>query len=430
MKVSKTIIVVGTQWGDEGKGKITHYLSSKADIVVRYQGGDNAGHTICFNGVTYKLHLIPSGVFNPKIVNILGNGMVINVKRFLAEVESLKAQGIPCDNVFISDRAHVLFDYHALLDQISESKLGKENIGTTQRGIGPAYTDKTSRRGIRVSDFIGDDFHALLTRAIKEKNAVLASEDALQLDAEAVYNEYLPVREMIRPYVIDAISLLNEAHAAGKNILFEGAQGALLDVDYGSYPFVTSSNSSAGGACTGAGLGPTRIDEVIGVAKAYTTRVGSGTFPTELFDETAHYIRERGNEYGTTTRRPRRIGWFDAVVLNYSRMINGLTGISVMLLDVLTGMKTLKICTAYELDGKIVKTVPASLSAYNKCRPVYEELPGWDEDITGVKSFDELPATAQAYLKRIEELTGVDIVMFSVGPDEKQTVIRRDVFVK
>jgi adenylosuccinate synthase len=235
---------------------------------------------------------------------------------------------------------------------------------------------------------------------------------------------------MIRPYVIDAISLLNEAHAAGKNILFEGAQGALLDVDYGSYPFVTSSNSSAGGACTGAGLGPTRIDEVIGVAKAYTTRVGSGTFPTELFDETAHYIRERGNEYGTTTRRPRRIGWFDAVVLNYSRMINGLTGISVMLLDVLTGMKTLKICTAYELDGKIVKTVPASLSAYNKCRPVYEELPGWDEDITGVKSFDELPATAQAYLKRIEELTGVEIVMFSVGPDEKQTVIRRDVFVK
>jgi len=426
--VSKTVIVVGTQWGDEGKGKITHHLSSKADVVVRYQGGDNAGHTICFGGATHKLHLIPSGVFNPNAVNILGNGMVVNVKRFLEETDNLKARGVPCNNVFISDRAHVLFDYHMLLDKISESKLGKENIGTTQRGIGPAYTDKTSRRGIRVSEFLGEDFRALLEKAVAEKNAVLAREKMPPLDAGEIYRDYLPVREKIKPYVIDSVSFLNEAYSSGKNILFEGAQGALLDVDFGSYPYVTSSNSSAGGVCSGTGIGPTKINEIIGVVKAYTTRVGCGTFPTELFDETAHYIREAGNEYGTTTRRPRRIGWFDAVILNYSKMINGLTGIAIMLLDVLSGLKSLKICTAYDLDGKIIKTVPASLSDYNKCKPIYEELPGWDEDITEVKKFSELPLAAQNYLKRIEELTGLDIVIFSVGPDEKQTVIRRDVF--
>ncbi|MCK9537430.1 MAG: adenylosuccinate synthase [Bacilli bacterium] len=426
--MSKTVVVVGTQWGDEGKGKITNFLSEKSDFVVRYQGGDNAGHTICFNNTTYKLHLIPSGVFNPKITNILGNGMVVNVKKFLDEVENLRKQGFAVDNVFISDRAHVIFDYHILLDGISEDKLGKENIGTTKRGIGPAYTDKIARRGIRISDFIGEDFKETLKKRIIEKNKELKIEAVAPLDFDDFYQKYLPLCDKIKPFVIDSVTVLNQALAEGKNILFEGAQGALLDVDFGSYPYVTSSNPSAGGVCCGSGIGPTYINEIVGIVKAYSTRVGSGTFPTELLDATGHYIREVGREYGTTTKRPRRIGWFDAVVLNYSKMINGLTGISIMLLDVLTGLKQLKICTGYSLDGKIIKTVPASLADYNKCIPIYEELPGWDDDITAVKSFCELPINAQNYLRRIEELTGLDVVIFSVGPDKNQTIVCRDVF--
>ena len=361
--MNKTLVVVGSQWGDEGKGKITNYLSEKADFVVRYQGGDNAGHTIKFDGTTYKLHLIPSGVFNPQVTNILGNGMVVNVRNFLTEIARLQDQGFKCKNVFISDRAHVLFDYHVLLDGIKEESLGANLVGTTKKGIGPAYTDKVARDGIRMIDFISDDFFTIFKEKIQNKNKELIALKKEPLPFLPLYQEYQKIAEKIAPFVIDTISLLNQAYSQGKKILFEGAQGALLDVDFGSYPFVTSSNASACGVCSGSGLGPTKIDAVIGVVKAYSTRVGSGYFPTEFEDETAQYIRETGNEYGTTTRRPRRIGWFDGVVVQYSKMINGLTGISLMLLDVLTGLETIKVCSAYKIRGK--QFIPSPLPFAN-----------------------------------------------------------------
>ncbi|NLD26925.1 MAG: adenylosuccinate synthase [Acholeplasmataceae bacterium] len=426
--MNNTIVVVGTQWGDEGKGKITNYLSEKANFVVRYQGGDNAGHTIRFNNTTYKLHLLPSGIFNPRIINVLGNGMVINVRNLLKEIRDLVELGFSCTNIRISDRANIIFDYHLLIDGLKEEGLGDKKIGTTKKGIGPAYTDKIARNGIRMIDFIGPDFRELFREKVNEKNEELLRYNQAPLDFESLYQEYSQIANIIRPFVTDTISLLNNALDEGKKILFEGAQGSLLDVDFGSYPYVTSSNPSAGGVAIGSGIGPTRIKEVLGVVKAYSTRVGSGTFVTEFEDEIAHYIRETAHEYGTTTRRPRRIGWFDSVVLNYSRMINGLTGIAVTLLDVLSSLKTIKICTAYELDGKIIRNIPAAITDYDRCLPVYEELPGWDEDISQVRSFEELPINAQNYLKRIEILTGVPIVMFSVGPDKTQTIIRKEIF--
>jgi len=426
--MSRSVVVVGTQWGDEGKGKITNYLSEYADLVVRYQGGDNAGHTIKFNNQTYKLHLIPSGIFNPNIKNILGNGMVINVRNFFVEVNNLKKLGFNCNNLYISDRANVIFDYHLLLDGLKEEKLGNKKIGTTKKGIGPAYTDKISRNGIRIVDFISDNFYELFKEKVEEKNIELLKYNQEVLDFESLYQEYKQIANDIRPYVYDTVSLVNDAIEDGKKVLFEGAQGALLDIDFGSYPYVTSSNPSAGGVCIGSGVGPTKIDEVVGVVKAYSTRVGSGTFPTEFEDEIAKFIRDTGNEYGTTTKRPRRIGWFDGVVLNYSKMINGLTGISIMLLDVLSKVKTIKICTAYNLNGKIIKTIPASIQDFDKCIPIYEELPGWDEDITNVKSFEELPINAQNYLNKIEEITKLKIVIFSVGPDKTQTIVRKSLF--
>jgi adenylosuccinate synthase len=426
--MNKTVVVVGSQWGDEGKGKITNYLSESVDYVVRYQGGDNAGHTIKFGGITYKLHLIPSGIFNPKVTNILGNGMVINVRNFLSEISQLQTQGFPCNNVFISDRAHVLFDYHVLFDGLKEERLGSNLVGTTKKGIGPAYTDKIARDGIRVVDFISDDFFHLFKEKVQDKNRELIALKKDQINFLPLYHEYQKIAEQIAPYVVDSITLLNEAYNQNKKILFEGAQGALLDVDFGSYPFVTSSNPSAGGVCIGSGMGPTKIDSVIGVVKAYSTRVGSGYFPTEFEDEIAQYIRKTGNEYGTTTKRPRRIGWFDGVVINYSKMINGLTGISLMLLDVLTGLETIKICTAYKISGKTLHTIPASIREFEHCVPVYEDLMGWTEDITQVKSFEELPENAKNYLHRIEAVTGLNVVIFSVGPDKTQTIVRKQLF--
>jgi adenylosuccinate synthase len=426
--MSKTIVVLGTQWGDEGKGKITNYLSEKADYVVRYQGGDNAGHTICFENKTYKLHLLPSGVFNPKVVNILGNGMVVNVRNFLKEIANLKEMGFSCQNLFISDRAQVLFDYHIKLDGLQEQSLGDGKIGTTNKGIGPAYTDKVSRSGIRFSDFINPSFPELFFKKVKEKNLQLSLYQAEKFDYNKLLEEYQKIAEEIRPYVIDSVTMLNEALDEGKKILFEGAQGTLLDIDFGTYPFVTSSNCSAGGVATGTGIGPNKIKEIIGVVKAYNTRVGSGAFVTEFEDDISRQIRKVGNEYGTTTKRPRRIGWFDGVIVNYSRMVNGLTGLAVTLLDVLTGLKTIKVCTGYELNGKILNSVPASIKDFESCRPIYEELPGWDQDITQVKNFEELPENAQRYLNRIEEITKVPVIIFSVGPDQKQTVIRKKLF--
>lgn len=421
------VVVVGTQWGDEGKGKITNYLSQKADVVVRYQGGDNAGHTISFLGNTYALHVIPSGVFNPQIKNVLGNGVVLNPKTFLAEVKALKAQGFSCENLYISDRAHVIFDYHKELDGLSEEHLGANKIGTTKKGIGPCYTDKMARQGIRVCDFISDDFEKIYKETLKVKNELIASYGGTPFDIETSYQEYQQIANEIKPYVTDTVTLLNEEVRKDHKILFEGAQGALLDIDFGTYPFVTSSNPSGGGVAIGSGVGPSNIKEIIGIVKAYSTRVGSGAFPTEFNDSIATYIRETAHEYGTTTKRPRRIGWLDGVVLKYSANINGLTGLSLMLLDILSGLKTIKVCTHYMLNGQKITTVPARISDFEKCEACYETLPGWDEDLSNIKTYEELPTNAKKYIEFIEKLTGVPVVIISVGPDANQTIIRKNI---
>jgi adenylosuccinate synthase len=426
--MTKTVVVIGSQWGDEGKGKITNYLSEQADVVVRYQGGDNAGHTICFNNNTYKLHLLPSGVFNPHTKNILGNGMVINPKSLCTELNEIRKQGFPCENVYISDRAHVIFDYHQRIDALNEENLGALKIGTTKKGIGPAYTDKVARVGIRMADFVSDDFEQMFLERIKFKNEEIKRLKGQVFDVFASLKEYKELAKVLKPLVTDTISLLNEEYNQGKKILFEGAQGALLDIDFGTYPYVTSSNPSSGGVVIGSGLGVTKINEVIGIVKAYTTRVGEGPFPTELLNQTGDKIREIGHEYGTTTKRPRRIGWFDGVVLKYSSMINGLTGLSIMLLDVLSGFDELKICVSYKLDGKIINYIPARLQDFERCEPQYKSVPGWSEDITQVKSFEDLPINAQNYLKKIEEVVGVQIACFSVGPDREQTIIMKEIF--
>lgn len=428
MTRGKTVVIVGSGWGDEGKGKITNYLSEQADVVIRYQGGDNAGHTIVFDGKKYALHLIPSGVFNPHIKNIMGNGMVINPKSFLKELNELREQGFACNNLYISDRANVIFDYHLLLDELKEERLGERKVGTTKKGIGPAYTDKVAREGIRMIDFVSDDFKTLFASTLKLKNEEIIALGGTPLDFSILYPEYQTIASQIRPFVTDTITLANIELEKGKKILFEGAQGGLLDIDFGTYPFVTSSNPSGSGVCSGSGIGPTKIDEILGVVKSYTTRVGSGAFPTEFEDETSHYIRETAHEYGVTTQRPRRIGWFDGVIMNYSARINGLTGIVVTLLDVLSNIPVLKLCTSYHLDGKIITSPPARIQDYERCTPNYIELSGWTEDISQVTSYEELPENAKQYLKKIEEIMGVPVVMFSVGPDKKQTIVRQNVF--
>lgn len=421
------VVVVGTQWGDEGKGKITNYLSNKADVVVRYQGGDNAGHTIKFLGNTYALHVIPSGVFNENIKNIIGNGVVLNPKTFLKEVNQLKELGFGCNNLFISDRTHIIFDYHQMLDGLIEESLGKSNIGTTKKGIGPCYTDKMARCGIRAGDFVSEDFEKIYKEALAFKNEQISRYGGTPFDIETSYREYQDIANNIKPYVTDTITLLNKEIKAGKKILFEGAQGALLDIDFGTYPFVTSSNPSGGGVSIGSGVGPTNIKDIIGIAKSYSTRVGSGAFPTEFEDEVAQYIRETAHEYGTTTKRPRRIGWLDGVVLKYSANINGLTGISLMLLDVLTGLKEIKVCTSYKLNEKVIETIPSRISDFEKCVPIYETLPGWNEDLSNVSTYDELPQNAKKYIEFIEKITEVPVVIISVGPDVSQTIIRREI---
>ncbi len=426
--MSKSLIVLGSQWGDEGKGKITNYYSERADVVVRYQGGNNAGHTIVFNNQTYKLRSIPSGVFNPNIKNILGHGMVINPKSFLQELQGLKDLGFSCENIYISDRSHVLFDYHIEIDKLNEEALKEKKIGTTKNGIGPAYNDKVARIGIRMCDFISDDFKDVYRFSLLKKNEQIKQMGGKPIDFETSYQEYQKIADEIRPYVCDTIDLLKKERLANKKILFEGAQGALLDIDFGSYPFVTSSNPSSGGALCGSGIGMNHIEEAIGIVKAYTTRVGSGAFPTEFEDEISQTIREKAHEYGTVTKRPRRIGWLDLVALNYSATINGLTGIFLTLIDILSGLKEIKVCTSYLLDDKEIFTIPAKDSDFAKCKPVLKTLAGWDEDLSNVKSFDELPENAKKYIKFIEDYTGVDVIGFSVGADKNQTVIRKEVF--
>lgn len=424
--MTKTVVVVGTQWGDEGKGKITDYLAQRADIVARYQGGNNAGHTIEFQGKQFKLRLIPSGIFSAEKV-ILGNGMVIDPASLLEEMKYLNDEGVSTDHIRVSNRAHVLFPYHIEIDGLQEELKGDQKVGTTKRGIGPCYADKYARFGIRIGEMLDKEtFSERLRENIEAKNRLLSRHGKQTFDFDDILERYSNFAEQLRPYITDTSYELDEAFKASKKVLFEGAQGVMLDIDHGTYPFVTSSNPSAGAVTTGLGVGPTKIQEVIGVVKAYSTRVGEGAFPTEIEGSTADRIREIGREYGTVTGRARRIGWFDSVVVSHTRRVSGLTGISINLLDVLSGIETLKLCTAYELDGQEIKFVPSTIKEFERCQPVYEEMPGWEEDITGVKTFEELPVAAQNYLRRIEELVGAPIAIFSVGPDRDQTILMKE----
>jgi adenylosuccinate synthase len=419
-----TVVVVGTQWGDEGKGKITDFLAERAEVVARYQGGNNAGHTIVFGGNRYKLHLIPSGIFYRDKICVLGNGMVLNPEALVEELDYLKSHGVSPDNLRISDRAHLILPYHIKLDMVEEARKGEGKIGTTGKGIGPAYMDKAARIGIRVGDLMEPDLFAeKLKRNLEEKNRLLERVyDTGGFSFDEIYDKYLQLGEKFRAYVTDTSVVLNDAIDQGRRVLFEGAQGVMLDIDQGTYPFVTSSNPVAGGVCIGSGVGPTKIHHVIGVAKAYTTRVGDGPFPSEMNDAIGDHIREKGREYGTTTGRPRRVGWFDSVVVRHARRVSGITGLSLNSLDVLSGLPTVKICTAYRWRGKILENVPASLKVLAECEPVYEELPGWTEDISGVRRLDDLPLAAQHYVERITQLTGIPLTLFSVGPDREQTI--------
>lgn len=427
-----SVVVVGTQWGDEGKGKITDFLSENAEVIARYQGGDNAGHTIKFDGVTYKLHLIPSGIFYKEKISVIGNGVVVNPKSLVKELSYLKEHGVSTDNLRISDRAHVILPYHIKLDQLQEDAKGENKIGTTIKGIGPAYMDKAARVGIRVADLLDKEIFAERLRInLEDKNKQFVKMyDSEPLNFEEIFEEYYEYGQQIKQYVTDTSVILNDALDAGKRVLFEGAQGVMLDIDQGTYPFVTSSNPVAGGVTIGSGVGPSKINKVVGVCKAYTSRVGDGPFPTELFDETGDRIREIGHEYGTTTGRPRRVGWFDSVVMRHSKRVSGITNLSLNCLDVLSGLDTVKICVAYELNGEKIYHYPASLKELSACTPIYEELPGWQEDITGCQTIEELPENARKYLHRISELVGVRISTFSVGPDRSQTNVLESVWAQ
>ncbi|RNB83413.1 adenylosuccinate synthase [Brevibacillus fluminis] len=426
-----TVVVVGTQWGDEGKGKITDYLAESAEVVARYQGGNNAGHTIIFGGQKYKLHLIPSGIFYKDKICVIGNGMVIDPKAFVTELEYLHGFGVSTKNLRVSDRAHVIMPYHIKLDSVEEDSRGSNKIGTTRKGIGPAYMDKAARIGIRIADLLDpEEFKAKLERNLAEKNRLFEKMyDTTGFDLNEVLEEYLGYAEIIRQYVTDTSVVLNDKIDNGSRVLFEGAQGVLLDIDQGTYPYVTSSNPIAGGVTIGSGVGPSKIHQVIGVAKAYTTRVGDGPFPTELHDAVGDQIREVGAEYGTTTGRPRRIGWFDSVVVRHARRVSGITGLAITKLDTLSGLDTLRICTAYKYNGQVLESFPASLKVLAQCEPVYEDLPGWHEDITNVKNINDLPENARHYVERITQLTGIPLSIFSVGPDREQTNVVRGIYV-
>lgn len=422
------VIVIGAQWGDEGKGKITDLLSRSADVVVRYQGGNNAGHTVVVGDRTFKLHLIPSGILYPKTECIIASGTVIDPKVLLEEVDRLKDLGISTENLFIAETAHVTMPYHRVLDRASEDQRAEHKIGTTGRGIGPTYADKSERVGIRIIDLMDEKRLAKKLRwAIEQKNIVLQKLYNLEpLDADAIIEEYRGYAERLRPHVVDASLKIDAAIRERRNILFEGAQGTLLDLDHGTYPYVTSSNPVAGGACIGAGVGPTSIDRVIGVAKAYTTRVGEGPFPTELHDAIGEQIGQRGAEFGTTTGRKRRCGWFDGVIGRYAVRINGLDCLAVTKLDVLDDLDEIKVCTAYELDGKVVRDFPSDARAFARAIPIYETLPGWKRSTSECKTVEELPTEAKEYLKFLADLTGTPIAIISLGASRGQTIIVED----
>ena len=429
-----SIVVVGAQWGDEGKGKIVDFLAEGVDIVVRYNGGCNAGHTVKVRDKTFKFHLIPSGVIQGKIA-VIGNGVVIDPKVLVGEIETLKSEGIQL-NLLISHRAHVTMPYHRVFDEGKEKKRGKEKIGTTGRGIGPTYADKMKRtESITILDLISKQFSKKLSKVLELKVSellefkLIKNKGGLENYKQKIIEEYSSYAEKIKEFVSDTSLFLNKSLDEGKIVLFEGAQGTLLDVDHGTYPFATSSNATAGGACTGTGVGPKRINRVIGVAKAYTTRVGSGPFPTELTDKIGYFLRERGGEYGTTTGRPRRCGWLDTVILKYAKRINSLDELALTKLDVLSGMRKLKICTAYELNGKVINEFPASISELEKCKPLYIELDGWEElernewKKIARKGFEALPKNVKAYVNKIKEIIEIPITIISIGPSREETII-------
>lgn len=423
-----SIVIMGSQWGDEGKGKMTDWLAQKADMVVRYQGGNNAGHTIAFNGNTYKLQAIPSGIFESQKTNVIGNGVVVNPKALLDEIQILKDAGITPSNLKISSRAHLILPYHIQLDIAQEKQRGDQKVGTTHNGIGPAYMDKAARIGIRMCDLLEKDTFAVkLKENLEQKNALFEKiYGEKPFEFEALFNEYYEYGQQLKDYVTDTSVLVNDAINAGKNVLFEGAQGVMLDLDHGTYPYVTSSNPIAGGALVGTGVGPQSLTKMVGVCKAYSTRVGEGPFPTELTNKTGDLIREKAHEYGTVTGRPRRIGWFDAVAMRHAKRVSGMNCLSLNLLDIFTGLNKVKICTAYMLDGKQIDYYPASLKELERCEPVYEDFDGWTEDISDVTEYDQLPENAKKYLNRIEELTGLQLMTVSVGPSREQTITLKD----
>ena len=423
------LVVVGTQWGDEGKGKITDYFARNADMVVRYQGGNNAGHTITFDGRKFALQSIPSGIFDPRVKNVMANGMVINPVSVVSELKALEERGITDFNLYISNRAAVVMPYHAVLDGAFEQTKGGNSIGTTKKGIGPAYSDKYARVGIRMGDLLDPDYLAQRLRdALQIKNKELEAYGCEPFEFDALYEQFVALGRQLGKYICDTSVLINDEIRKGSKILFEGAQGVMLCIDHGTYPYVTSSSPTAASVPLNTGIAPRYIDNVLGVCKAYTTRVGEGPFPTELFDETANIIRERGHEYGTVTGRPRRVGWLDAVVLNHARRVSGIDYLALMLFDVLSGLDKLKICVAYELDGKVIDTMPSTIAQFERCKPVFVELDGWKEDISHIKSFDELPDAAKNYVRKIEELTSMQVAVLSVGPDRLQTVPLIDIF--
>jgi adenylosuccinate synthase len=426
------VVLVGAQWGDEGKGKATDLLGSRVDYCVRYQGGNNAGHTVVIGDKKFALHLLPSGILTPEVTPVIGNGVVIDVGVLFEEIDGLEAQGIDTSNLLISANAHLITSYHVTLDKVTERFLGNSKIGTTGRGIGPSYADKTSRLGIRVQDLFDEKIlRAKIEGSLLSKNQVLVKVfNRRAVTVDEVVEDLMQHAGRLQPYVADTSLLLNRALDENKVVLLEGGQGTLLDVDHGTYPFVTSSNPTAGGACAGSGIGPTKITGVVGILKAYTTRVGSGPFPTELLDEDGEKLRTIGGERGVTTGRPRRCGWFDAPIARYATRINGLTDIFLTKLDVLTGWEKIPVCVAYEIDGKRSEELPMTQTEFHHAKPIYEMLPGWSEDISGAKTMEDLPANARAYIKFLEDVSGTPISAVGVGQDRNATISINDLLRK
>ncbi|RSX55206.1 adenylosuccinate synthetase [Bifidobacterium dolichotidis] len=418
------IVLIGAQWGDEGKGKATDLIGTKVDYVARFNGGNNAGHTVVVGNESYALHLLPSGIISPTATPVIGNGVVVDPEVLFEEIDGLQSRGIDCSRLLVSESAQVIAPYHRTIDKVSERFAGKKKIGTTGRGIGPAYADKINRVGIRVSDLFHEEvLRDKVENSLRQKNQMLVKlYNRRAVDVDRTVDELLALGERLRPYAANTSLVLNKALDEGKTVLFEGGQATMLDIDHGTYPFVTSSNPTSGGACTGTGVGPTKINRVIGVSKAYVTRVGEGPFPTELFDEWGTWLREQGHEYGVTTGRPRRCGWFDAVVNRYAVQVNGLTDIVLTKLDVLTGLEQIPLCVAYDVDGERYDDMPVDQTAFDIAKPIYETMPGWTEDISQIHDFDDLPANCKAYVRRLEELSGCRISVIGTGPQRDHII--------